>query len=29
MQELNIDEQFLTYKHCTELEIEDTQLKLL
>ena len=28
MQGLNINEDLLTYKHCTELEIEDTQLKL-
>lgn len=28
MQELNVDEGSITYKHCTELEIEDTQLKL-
>jgi len=28
MQELNINESLLTYKHCTELQIEDTQLKL-
>lgn len=28
MQELKIDKDLIAYKHCTELEIEDTQLKL-
>ncbi len=28
MQELNVEDKSITYKHCTELEIEDTQLKL-
>ncbi|KYH04550.1 hypothetical protein A1704_17885 [Chryseobacterium cucumeris] len=28
MQELNIDEDLIAYKHCTDLVIEDTQLKL-